>query len=229
MKILAVEQSTALQSAALIEGDSLLAHEQWEVAGLRSQQLFVSLPQLLRAAGVDAAALDVFAVGLGPGSFSGVRAAVSAVRAMALPGRRPVVGVPSPEAIALSLGGERRDVGEVIVVGDARRRMLWIAAYTVCDGVPVERGEIRLVDFDALPACAGGRGRLVASPDWGRLEAVLAPLEATGCELVRRAVMPGAVDIGRLAARRLEAGGLIGVPLPIYLHPAVASAAKDVS
>lgn len=170
--------------------------------------------------------LASFVCGLGPGSFSGIRAALSMLQGMALPGGRPVYGVASAAALALE---HATGADAVTVVGDARRNRLWCATYRtdasaqrVClmDGrVPAHTAaDFQLVSAEAL-AQAVPDGTRIVTTDWERIGGLLTA-RFDDARLVRQAVYPSAEAVGRLAlsdpsARVLE-------PLPIYLHPAVA-------
>jgi hypothetical protein len=90
-------------------------------------------------------------------------------------------------------------------------------------GLPTHTAEdFRLVPSEALGSVVPDAARIV-SPDWERLASVL---RATFAEdrLVARTVYPIAVDLGRLTLAM--PASRVREPLPIYLHPAVAAAAR---
>ena len=167
-------------------------------------------------------------VGTGPGSFSGIRAAIAALQGMALPRQVPVFGLTSSAVLAgLAARASRAEEGTVTVVGDARRNRLWCAVYCWCgdhltvatSGMPPTHSgaEFVLTTWEGLPAHIPP-GSLLVSPDRDRLGDGLARLP--GVVLDEAASTPDAAGLARLffsapnAARR--------DPSPIYLHPAVA-------
>ncbi|HPW17742.1 MAG TPA: tRNA (adenosine(37)-N6)-threonylcarbamoyltransferase complex dimerization subunit type 1 TsaB [Candidatus Aminicenantes bacterium] len=109
MLILAVDTTTPGGSVALLEDDRLLGEVNIESAGTHSARLLRSVDVLVGALGRDVRAVDAFAVAAGPGSFTGIRVGLGAVKALAFASGRPVAPVSSLEALAakLAAGGAR--------------------------------------------------------------------------------------------------------------------------
>ena len=226
MRCLVVDRSTSRPSMAVFEGEVLVCEQVWDSEPTRSPEWIAELAQTLATRGLSIASFDLFVCGLGPGSFSGIRAGLSALQGMALPGGKPVYGVASSAALAL---GQADGAECVTVVGDARRSRLWSVTYRV----DAEAHRVRLLDgqtpkhtaddFLLIPtedlAAAVPEGTRVVSSDWARLSGVLGDAFAAE-RLVPRAVFPKASDLGRLALAEPDA--CVFEPLPVYLHPAVA-------
>ncbi|MBN1557023.1 MAG: tRNA (adenosine(37)-N6)-threonylcarbamoyltransferase complex dimerization subunit type 1 TsaB [Lentisphaerae bacterium] len=209
--LLALEQSTEACGLAVLEGGAVRLERSWSESRYRHDGVFAALESLRREGALDPAGLDAVAVGLGPGSYSGLRVALAAAHGTALPGGVPVVGVSSAEALAWGL---RREEGAaaVTVIGDARRGRLWLATFdTFARACTAE-------DFKLIPAAALAgqvpRGSLVASADAERLRESLAAVAV-------RPAAPTAAAVGRLAAERLAGGIPLPPPAPFYLHPPV--------
>lgn len=121
MITLALDTSTIVGSVALREGDRLL----WQTTFPRDG-LFAALetiPLKLRH-------VEQFIVGLGPGSFTGIRVGLAAVKGLAMPHRRPIRGVASYDAIAWSARAQfPPDCERLCVLGDARREEVYFALY----------------------------------------------------------------------------------------------------
>jgi len=92
MITLAIEQSSTTGSLALFRDKSLLVERSWLDSRLRSQQFFGIIPLALQEAALAPEDIAMIGVGVGPGSFAGLRMAVSAARAFALPGKTRVFG-----------------------------------------------------------------------------------------------------------------------------------------
>lgn len=97
MRLLALEGALGGFSVALLDGDRL-----WSAASSVPDALESGLERLeavLGEAGRTLADVDRFAVGIGPGSFTGVRIAVSYAKALALARGRPLVGISSYDVV----------------------------------------------------------------------------------------------------------------------------------
>ena len=100
MRILAVDTSTFLGSVAVLDDGALLAEQAASVRAAHGETLLPHLRACLSAAKLALADVDLFAVGLGPGSFTGVRIGVATLKGLALAEAKPIVGVSSLRAIA---------------------------------------------------------------------------------------------------------------------------------
>ena len=128
MKILAFELSTRRAGVALMRNGALLDKESWEEPQARHQRLFDALPALMKRSGIHIRDIDVFAVGRGPGAFSGIRVAITAAQTLALPAGKIVYTASSGEALARAVLADPA-VSRVAVVGDARRGTLWYGLF----------------------------------------------------------------------------------------------------
>ena len=217
--ILALDQSTATSSAVVMDGQAVLAERTWTDSGGRNQQLFAILPGLLAEAGVDAAHIGGFAVGLGPGAFAGIRMSLSALRAWALPGAIPVYGVSSGEAIARDVLA-RLDARSVTVIGDARRHRFWYAHFRAGDS------GLQMTAPYALAASADLRSAIesesvVVTPHWERIGKDLSTAMGRGVKLVEEPCLPRARTVGDLVLERLARNQPFDDLKPIYMHPPV--------
>jgi tRNA threonylcarbamoyl adenosine modification protein YeaZ len=121
VKVLVLESSTARLSLAWFENEACVATECLEMERGRDAQLFPVLRRLMDAAGVQDGGADGILVGLGPGSYTGVRIAIAAAQGLALGWKAQIAGTCSLLGIEHS---ERLD--ECFVVGDARRGAAWV-------------------------------------------------------------------------------------------------------
>lgn len=211
--MLAFELSTRRGSLCVFDGTRVLSHESWDEPSARHPGLFDALPRLLRAAGVEWAKLSALAVGRGPGSFSGVRVALTAAQAIALPARLPVIAVSSGEALARAAAQEPDAPHMVVVAGDARRNAIWFASFHRHGREVRPDADWKLAagaDFAALVP----HGALLLTSEGTRLAAIAGDLAA-------RERFPDATHVAALAWLRLQQG-VPGDPLePLYLHPPV--------
>jgi tRNA threonylcarbamoyladenosine biosynthesis protein TsaB len=141
-RLAAVDTSTGLGSVALYESGVLVAEEERRVSNAHGESLLPMIDALFRRVGWTAADVARWAVGIGPGSFTGVRIGVATVKGIQLATGAELVSVTSLDAVAASAP---RGSGEVVVaVLDALRAELFVQASNLRPAAIVRRS-----DFDA--------------------------------------------------------------------------------
>ncbi len=131
MKILGVD-STATAASAAIYSDGKILSVNFSNTGLtHSQTLLPMIDNALKTAGVGIEDIDLFAVSTGPGSFTGVRIGVSAVKGLAQPLSKRCFAVSTLEAIAKPL--ENTGCYAVSVM-DARCNQVYTAQFNCVNG-----------------------------------------------------------------------------------------------
>ena len=147
MLILAFETSAKSCSAALHDGQKLLA-ESCQNSGLtHSQTLMVMAQDLLKVCGRTAADVTHLAVAAGPGSFTGIRIGVAAAKGFGWGAELPVCGVSTLEAMALGLGAYS---GHVCACMDARRNQVYNALFLAENGSLTRVSEDRAISLAQL-------------------------------------------------------------------------------
>ena len=147
MLILAFETSAKAASVALLEGETLLG-ESYQNTGLtHSQTIMVMAEDLLKQCGKTPADVQAVAVAAGPGSFTGVRIGVAAVKGFAWGKELPCYGVSTLEAMAEHLGIWQ---GYVCPVMDARRSQVYNALFHVNCGKITRITEDRAISLQDL-------------------------------------------------------------------------------
>lgn len=136
MKILAMDSSTLTGSAAVLDGGVVLAESACRVRATHSEQLLPLVREVLARAELPLDAMDRLAVGVGPGSFTGVRIGVATAKGLAVATGLPLVGVSSLDALAE--GTWALEEGALVAAIDARRGELYASAWRVSGGVRVE-------------------------------------------------------------------------------------------
>ena len=145
MLMLAFETSAKSCSAAIHDGQKLLA-ESYQNSGLtHSQTLMVMAQDLLKVCGKTAADVTALAVAAGPGSFTGIRIGVAAAKGFAWGAELPVYGVSTLQAMAKGLGVAE---GHICCCMDARRNQVYNALFLA------EKGNLTRVCGDRAIALA---------------------------------------------------------------------------
>lgn len=133
LRVLAVDTSTASGSVAVVEDGRLVAEVCERDVGGHAAWLLPAVKSTIEGAGMGPADIDLFALGLGPGSFTGLRIGVSTVKGLAWTLGRPVMGVSSLEALAMNLAGSGRGVF-VCPLFDARKKEVYRGVYRPAGG-----------------------------------------------------------------------------------------------
>ncbi|HJQ25722.1 MAG TPA: tRNA (adenosine(37)-N6)-threonylcarbamoyltransferase complex dimerization subunit type 1 TsaB [Blastocatellia bacterium] len=103
--ILALDTSARSTGIALAHGEQIIARLAVEGDERRSERLWLDIAKLLEGAGLSVEAVDLFAVCVGPGGFTGLRVGIAAVKGLAAATGKPVAGVTSLEAAAMAASG----------------------------------------------------------------------------------------------------------------------------
>lgn len=135
MLICSVDSSATPASVCLFEDDKLVAEYYLNTGFTHSQTLMAMLESVLKISGKSAEDIDLYAVNSGPGSFTGVRIGVSAVKGMAYAQDKPCVEVSTLESMAYNFLGSH---AVICACMDARRRQVYHGLFRV-DGNTVER------------------------------------------------------------------------------------------
>src|ERR1700688_2006586 len=126
--------------------------------GTFSAQLVPQISELLQRHGVTKRDIDAFAVASGPGSFTGLRVGLAAIKALAEVLQKPIAAVSLLEAVARA--SEKK--GKVLAALDAGRGEIYVAEYTVSDAQTTLR-EQALVTFAQFAFSNGDRE--IVTPD----------------------------------------------------------------
>jgi tRNA threonylcarbamoyladenosine biosynthesis protein TsaB len=218
MRVLGLDTATWTATVGVIDGERTLAERSRVVSGSHAVTLLPLVEETLSAGGMGLGDVDLIAVSIGPGSFTGVRIALSVAKGLAMAARRPLVGVPTLAALAEAAGGG----GVVWPVLDARKGELYAAAFARHEhGLAVIRPPMtlspaRLLEALAPPCRLVGEGAALVAEDvrarWGA---------AIGLD---PAVAPRGTVIARLGAARYRTQGAddIAVLEPTYVRPSEA-------
>ena len=132
MKILAIETSAKSVSAAVVENGVPLASAYQNMGLTHSRTLMPLVDGMLSAAGLRVRDLNLLATANGPGSFTGLRIGVSALKGLAWALEKPCCGVSTLAAMARNLAHME---GLIICAMDARRNQVYNALFLAHDGV----------------------------------------------------------------------------------------------
>jgi tRNA threonylcarbamoyladenosine biosynthesis protein TsaB len=139
VRILGLDTATRCASVGVLIDGRVVAEES-EVTGSHAASLLPLIDGVLMRAGCTVRDLDAIAVSSGPGSFTGLRVAMSVAKGLACAAGLRVVGVPTLEALARSVA----QPGTICALLDARKGELYAAWFEFADGT------LRRLAADAL-------------------------------------------------------------------------------
>ena len=156
MNIVAIDTSGPAASCAVMKDGAVVQLTVMNHGLTHSETIMPALEQAMRAAGLSCAEVDVFAAVAGPGSFTGVRIGVCAVKGLAHAWDRPCARVDALEALAMNFYGFD---GLACPILDARRGQVYCAAFDMRAGLPQ-----RVMDDGAMDLKGLRRGPAKGSP-----------------------------------------------------------------
>ncbi|MGE5564545.1 MAG: tRNA (adenosine(37)-N6)-threonylcarbamoyltransferase complex dimerization subunit type 1 TsaB [Parcubacteria group bacterium] len=199
MRILAVDTCLPACSAAVIDGNAILAAASEPMVKGHQERLATMVREVTQHAGVGFADLDRIAVTVGPGSFTGLRVGVAFAKGLASALGVPCVGVGTLEALAAE------EPGVAAAVVDAKRGQVYLQVFedgralTEPEALPLDEAAARLVEL--RPTTLVGSGAPLLAP------------ALPGARVDHRTT-PDPAAIARIAAK-------VGSPEPVkplYLH-----------
>jgi tRNA threonylcarbamoyladenosine biosynthesis protein TsaB len=167
MPVLAIDTSGSYCSVAVLGAHGAITHAESAGAGDHFEQLPGLVAEVCRQASVELGELRQLRVGIGPGSFTGLRIGLSFAKGVAVAHRIPIVGLSSFLGIAYSaFSRQEASVKELAVVSDARRDEVFFGSYArAAGGGAVETQPPGIVGVHEVAAWQAAQiGRSVCSP-----------------------------------------------------------------
>jgi tRNA threonylcarbamoyladenosine biosynthesis protein TsaB len=183
MTILALEFSSVRRSVALARGGKLLAEAVAQTGGRGTGALGL-MENVLAGANLSRAEIEVIAVGLGPGSYTGIRAAIAVAQGWQLARGTKLLGVSSMESLAAQAQAEKI-FGRVNLVMDAQRGEFYVATWEISGRECAEIRPLKIVPAAEI-AARSAAGELCVGPE------------------MERALFPSAATVAALAAGRTD-------------------------
>ncbi len=127
MRILAIDSSGLVASAAILADGVLIAEYTVNYKKTHSQTLLPMIDELVRMTELPLDELDAVAVAEGPGSFTGLRIGSATAKGLGLALGKPLIGIPTVDALAYNCFGTERLICPIM---DARRSQVYTGLYT---------------------------------------------------------------------------------------------------
>ncbi len=160
MKVLALDSTLAACSVAVVDGDEVLANAWEAMTRGHAERMIPMTLEVMDRAGIAFDQLDLVAVTVGPGSFTGVRVGLAAARGLALAAGLPIAGFTTHETLAASVDANSFAGRSLAVALDARRGQIYLQTFAQ-DGAALsppliaERADCRLPQGSWLAVGSG--------------------------------------------------------------------------
>lgn len=159
MRILALDSSGLVASVAVVEEDNLIAEYTIHHKKTHSQTLLPMLDEVAKMTELDTASIDAIAVAAGPGSFTGLRIGSATAKGLAYAWEKPIVEVPTVEAIAYNVCYCDRIICPIM---DARRNQVYTGIYQWTeDGFQIIEKQMAISIDELLEKLQGLAGRVL--------------------------------------------------------------------
>ncbi len=189
----------------------------------QSEAIMPMVRQVMAEAGARFSDIDLVAVTIGPGAFTGLRIGLAAARGLALAANLPCLGVTTLDAVAAGVATAERNAGTVLVVLETKRDDVYAQLFdsdlnqlNLPSAVVPERLNGA---FPPGPLTVAGN----AAPR------VAAALERAGISVSLSTApgLPDAAVVARIAAQHWRPGQILSPPSPLYLRPPAVTRSLD--
>jgi len=237
MLVLALDTTTRAGSVAVAKDGRVLDLLAGDPGRPHAERVPADLLGALERTGVRLSDVDVFAVAIGPGSFTGLRIGIAAIQGCAFAAGRPVVGVSALEALALAASGDRPAGADDRLGGwsDAQRQEVFSALYGLSGHGPGATLETIEGPAVADPASVAARWHQLLGDAWcavagdgaARYSHLLSAAAGAPVSIIEPP--PLAATIALVAEQRARAGQstLPHAIRPLYVRRPDAELARD--
>lgn len=152
--VLAIETATEVCAAAVVNNAHVLSERLLRLPHIHSVKLMTLVDEVLKESKTDARSLNCITISIGPGSFTGLRIGLSAAKGLAYAWNKPLVAVPTLEALAWNVVQHSLAQQDEIILSliDARRNEVYAGCYRYTNNALQEIFPIRAMTLDELCA-----------------------------------------------------------------------------
>jgi tRNA threonylcarbamoyladenosine biosynthesis protein TsaB len=218
MKTLAIDTALGACSVAIMSDNAVLScHHEKRLRG-HAEQLLPMTETALAEAGLAYADLDLLAVTVGPGTFTGLRIGLAAIRAISVATKIPAVGVTTLEALAASVQAIAPSEMPLFVAIDARRKEVFLQKFDIStDKSPKALSNARSVSVSDFKICIDSVPALITGSGIEYIEQHII-LSNEGISIFEMDPDPDPVVIARLATEKYRKNPSDTPPVPVYLR-----------
>ena len=148
MIVLGIDTSGYTNVVGVTENGRVLADNRFPARTDTLEQIVDNIDVTLKEAGVSLKDVDGIGVGLGPGSWTGIKVGVTVGKMLAFSAGKPVAGIPTLEALAY--GAEDKSIPVYAVISAGVKDMIYAARYVFKENEPLRDGEYYAGDVGGL-------------------------------------------------------------------------------
>jgi tRNA threonylcarbamoyladenosine biosynthesis protein TsaB len=130
MKILAIDSSGLVASAAIIEDETMVAEYTINHKKTHSQTLLPMIDEIIKITDTKLEEMDAIAIAGGPGSFTGLRIGSATAKGLGLALNKPIISIPTVDGLAFNLFGTDKVICPIM---DAKRNQVYTGIYEFMD------------------------------------------------------------------------------------------------
>ena len=219
MNLLAIDTSTKNLSLAVTENGKVVKFRNVKLTRPLSSSIMPSIKKILNSAGITLSKLDGFAVGLGPGSFTGLRVGLSTIKGLAFATNKPVVGISSLDVLAMNIKGDHM---QICTLCDAKRNLAYACLYEKKGSTLKKKSDYVLERIDAILKKV--KGEVIFIGDGVKLfrDEIQKMKNINPIFINGKYPLPQAQCLASLALEKFQKGKKndIAQLVPLYLYPA---------
>jgi tRNA threonylcarbamoyladenosine biosynthesis protein TsaB len=222
MIVLGLDTSGYVNAVGVADGERVLADFTFPARTDSLEQVVDNIDSALKSASLGLRDVQGIGVGLGPGSWTGIRVGVTVGKMLAFSTGKPVAGIPTLEALAYGARNESRLICAVISAGI--KDAVYAACYRIKAGIVIKDGDYYAGTIKGITGMLTEPAVLVGNGAEQYLKTIID--EAGLLTIKALEALPGGAAVACLAARRLERGECDDVLslAPLYLKESTARA-----
>jgi len=224
MKVLGIDTSGYANAIGVVDGNRILADFTFEARKDSLEKIVANIDFVLREAKLSLEDIQGFGVGLGPGSWTGIRVGVTVGKIFAFSTNKPIWGVPTLEVLAY----DARNIPGVIcpIINTGAGETVYAAFYRTRDGTVSRTGEYYVGDIQGLAEMVKEPTVFVGAEAQAYRQLISRTLSSSDIRTEAVEGMPRGATVALLAAIHLERGENDNVLslAPLYLKESTAKA-----
>ncbi len=227
MKVLGIDSATSACSAAICENGTLISKRYETMTRGQSEAMMPMIEEVFGESGLEARDLDLIAVTVGPGAFTGLRIAIATAVGISLASGVTVVGITTTEAIAYGAKQDSEMALGAIVALDSRRDDIYLQAFSSLGLAITPVKAIAMSDIKNWVSTLDHSGPFTLIGDASAR--AIGFFDHSSLVITQGAAIgvPDAKHVAALTAEKYTAGIRMLEPTPLYLRPPDAVVPKN--